>query len=1058
MVRRKDIHKILIIGSGPIVIGQACEFDYSGTQAVKTLKSLGFETILVNSNPATIMTDPDIADKTYIEPVDYTTVIKIIELERPDALLPTMGGQTSLNIAVQLEDNEILEKYGVKLIGASSKAIHTAEDRGLFRTAMQEIGLEIPRGGFATSVAEALEIVKHTQFPAIIRPAFTLGGSGGSIADNMEEFEELIEHGLKSSPVNQVLIEESLIGWKEFELEVMRDKNDQTVVVCSIENLDPMGIHTGDSITVAPVQTLTDKEYQYMRDASFAILRKIGVETGGSNVQFAVNPVDGRLVVVEMNPRVSRSSALASKATGFPIAKIAAQLAVGLTLDEIPNDITGKTMASFEPSLDYVVVKIPRWNFDKFPQTAPVLTTQMKSVGETMAIGRTFTEALNKAIRSLENDNPVLKELEPSTDELLKNIETPSPERIFEVTELLRRDINPEEIYRLTGIDPWFLYEIKEMTDFEKQISASDALTPELLLRAKKQGLSDLRISQLTNLNEEEVRELRHQNNIKSVFKRVDTCAGEFESSTSYLYSTYEREDESNSSKRRKIAILGSGPNRIGQGIEFDYCCVHAVMELREMGFETIMINNNPETVSTDYDTSDKLYFEPLTIEDVMHIMDIEKPDGVIVQFGGQTPLKLAKELEERGIPILGTSPESIDLAEDREKFGQILDTNGMKIPPWTSAKNREEAVAGARKIGYPVLVRPSYVLGGRGMEIAYNDADLENYIEKAALITPEHPVLIDKFLEDAFEFDVDAVSDGETTIICGLMQHIEEAGIHSGDSSCVLPPYMLSDQDEEMIRKQTLELSSIFNVKGLMNVQYALFEGELYVLEVNPRASRTVPFVSKATGIPWVKIATRVIAGEKLNELDTNEKNQHKRIAVKTPVFPFMKFKKVHTFLGPEMKSTGEVMGIGQNFGTAFLKAFQGAGYSMPDTGTVFISVNDRDKPKVVPVARQLFDLGFNITATKGTFSYLRKNNIPCTKVKKVAEGTPNITNLIKAGRIALVINTPLGQVSRKDEYTIGRISMTYGVPCLTTLSASWAAVQAIRTKQTGEVSPVPI
>ncbi|MCD6116284.1 carbamoyl-phosphate synthase large subunit [bacterium] len=1058
MTIRNDIHKILIIGSGPIVIGQACEFDYSGTQAVKTLKSLGFEVVLVNSNPATIMTDPDIADKTYIEPVDYQTLIKIIELERPDALLPTMGGQTGLNIAVQLEDNGILKKYGVQLIGASSKAIHTAEDRGLFRIAMEEIGLEIPRGGFANSVNQACNIVKKTGFPAIIRSAFTLGGSGGSIANNMEEFEELAEHGLKSSPVNQILIEESLIGWKEFELEVMRDKNDQTVVVCSIENFDPMGVHTGDSITVAPVQTLTDKEYQYMRDAAFSILRKIGVETGGSNVQFAVNPSDGRLVVVEMNPRVSRSSALASKATGFPIAKIAAQLAVGMTLDEIPNDITGKTMASFEPALDYIVVKIPRWNFDKFPQTKPILTTQMKSVGETMAIGRTFTEALNKAVRSLENDSPVLKKLDLSADELLKKIKIPTPERIFEVTELLRRGVHPDEIFKLTGIDPWFLYEIKEMTNFEQQVSASDVLTPELLYAAKKQGLSDLRISQLTDISEKEVRELRYKNNIKTVFKRVDTCAAEFESSTSYMYSTYETEDESNPSKQKKIAILGSGPNRIGQGIEFDYCCVHAVMELSKMGFETIMINNNPETVSTDYDISDNLYFEPLTMEDVMPILEREKPEGVIVQFGGQTPLKLAKHLKENGIRVLGTSPESIDLAEDREKFGRLLEKSDMKTPPWTSAKNRQEAIEGARKVGYPVLVRPSYVLGGRGMYIAYNDTDLKNYIEKAALITPEHPVLIDKFLEDAFEFDADSVSDGETTIICGIMQHIEEAGIHSGDSSCVLPPYMLSDQDKETIKKQTLELSSLFNVKGLMNVQFALFEGELYVLEVNPRASRTVPFVSKAKGIPWVKIAARVIAGEKLSDISINYKSTSKMIAVKTPVFPFMKFPNVHTFLGPEMKSTGEVMGIGHNFGTAFLKAYQGAGLSIPDTGTVFISVNDRDKPKATSIARQLYDLGFKITATHGTFNYLHKNNIPCDKVKKVAEGSPNVTDLIKKGRINLVINTPLGQISRHDEYIIGRCAMTYNVPCLTTLSASWAAVQAIRTKQAGEVVPVPM
>ena len=1058
MKTSNNIKKILIIGSGPIVIGQACEFDYSGTQAVKVLKSMGYEVILINSNPATIMTDPDIADKTYIEPVDYDTALKIIEIEKPDAVLPTMGGQTSLNIAVQLEHNGILEKYGARLIGASSKSIHTAEDRGLFRTAMEEIGLETPRGGFATSVKEAEEIVKNTGFPAIIRPAFTLGGSGGSIAENPEDFSRLVEHGLKSSPVNQVLIEESLIGWKEYELEVMRDKNDQTVVVCSIENIDPMGIHTGDSITVAPVQTLTDKEYQYMRDAAFAILRKIGVETGGSNVQFAVNPADGRLVVVEMNPRVSRSSALASKATGFPIAKIAAQLAVGMTLDQIPNDITGKTMASFEPSIDYVVVKIPRWNFDKFPRTDNVLSTQMKSVGETMAIGRTFVEALNKAVRSLEQGNSGLTKLETPTDDLLNQVKTPTPERIFQITELLRRDIAPEEINKLTGIDPWFLFEIKELAELEKLLENKKYPDYDLLYRAKQSGLSDRTIARLTGCDESKIKKIRYENNIKPVYKRVDTCAGEFESSTSYLYGTYEKEDESQISKKEKVIILGSGPNRIGQGIEFDYCCVHCVMQLHEMGFESIMINNNPETVSTDYDISDKLYFEPLTREDVTHIIEKEKPAGVIVQFGGQTPLKLAKHIQTLGIPIMGTSPESIDMAEDRKLFGQILRKNGIKIPDWTTASNAEQAVQGALGIGFPVLVRPSYVLGGRGMEIAYNADDLESYIEKAALVTPEHPVLIDKFLEDAFEFDVDAISDGETTLICGLMQHIEEAGVHSGDSSCVLPPYMLSDLDRELILDQTKKLSKIFNVKGLMNVQFALFEGKIYVLEVNPRASRTVPFVSKATGIPWVKIATRVIAGERLKNIDIPQNNNKKRIAVKTPVFPFMKFNEVHTFLGPEMKSTGEVMGIAEQFGTAFLKASQGAGYNLPDKGTAFISVNDRDKQKVIPIARQLFELGFNIIATSGTYKYLRQNNIPCTKIKKVIEGRPNAVDMIKSGKINLVINTPLGQKSRQDEYIIGRTSMTFGIPCLTTLSASWAAVQAIRTRQTGSCVPVPV
>ena len=1051
----KTPEKVLVLGSGPIIIGQACEFDYSGTQAVRALKAMGITVILVNSNPATIMTDPDIADTVYIEPVDLSVAEKIIAAHRPDAVLPTMGGQTALNLAVQLHDSGILDKYGTTLLGASAAAIHTAEDRRLFSKAVHELGLDTPRGGFATTMDEARDIADKTGFPAIIRPAFTLGGSGGSIAFSRETFESLAEKGMQTSPVHQVLIEESLIGWKEYELEVMRDRMDQSVVVCSIENVDPMGIHTGDSITVAPVQTLTDKEYQRMRDAAFAIMRRIGVDTGGSNVQFAVNPSNGRMVVVEMNPRVSRSSALASKATGFPIAKIAAQLAAGKTLDQIPNDITGRTMAFFEPSIDYVVVKIPRWNFDKFPRAASMLSTQMKSVGETMAIGRTFTEALNKAVRSLEQGEPVLRHLVDSTETLLDNIGTPTPRRLWEITDLLRRGTGIPILHDRTGIDPWFLNELREMTDCEKQISCSESLFPAILRKAKGHGMADRHIADLAGCKEKHVHDLRNSLDIQPVFKRVDTCAGEFEASTAYMYSTYESEDESMPGENPKIVILGSGPNRIGQGIEFDYCCVHAAMELRSLGYETIMVNNNPETVSTDYDISDRLYFEPLFFEDVMHIIEKEKPGGVIVQFGGQTPLSLAGQLRDRGVNILGTSPRSIDMAEDRALFGSILEKEGIAMPRWTSARNPREAVAGARRIGYPVLVRPSYVLGGQGMIIAYNDSDIQAYIQRAALVSPEHPVLIDRFLEDAFEFDVDAVSDGETTVLCGLMQHIEEAGIHSGDSSCVLPPYMLSDSDRETIYEHTKALARLFSVKGLLNIQFALYEGKIYVLEVNPRASRTVPFVSKATGVPWVKIAAKVITGQKLKDIHVPEQRQGPFFAVKTPVFPFIKFDGVHPYLGPEMKSTGEVMGLDTGFGAALYKAYQAAGHMLPEHGTVFISVNDRDKPGIGPIARQLYELGFSITATQGTYNWLRKQNIPCVCVKKVVEGSPNAADMIKNGSIHLVINTPLGRDSRRDEYSIGRAAMACGINCLTTLSASWAAVQAIRSKKGGSITP---
>ena len=1050
MPKRDDIKKILIVGSGPIVIGQACEFDYSGTQAVKALKSLGYETVLVNSNPATIMTDPELADRTYVEPLNRKTVAKIIDKERPDALLPTMGGQTSLNITVELAERGILDQYGIELIGAQLEAIQKAEDRELFKKAMVKIGLDLPKGGFAKSLDEAMEWIPEIGYPVIIRPAYTLGGTGGSIAYSMNEYRDQVEWGLRNSPIGEILVEESVIGWKEFELEVMRDLKDNVVVICSIENMDPMGIHTGDSVTVAPIQTLTDREYQIMRDAAKAIIREIGVETGGSNIQFAVNPKNGRMVVIEMNPRVSRSSALASKATGFPIAKIAAQLAVGLTLDEILNDITGKTPASFEPTIDYVVVKIPRWNFEKFPQAKPILGTQMKSVGETMAIGRTFKEAFQKGLRSLENDWYGLSFNGAVSDtDLLEQLNSPTPTRLFQIAEAMRRGMPIHTLYKTTGIDPWFLEQINEIVRYEEAMKTKGLNSPSDLRKAKRLGFSDQRIAQLTDRSEETVREFRYKETIHPVYKVVDTCAAEFQSETSYLYGTYEAENEARRSERPKVIILGSGPNRIGQGIEFDYCCVHAVMALREEGYETVMINNNPETVSTDYDTADKLYFEPLTLEDVLHISDFEKPGGVIVQFGGQTPLKLAKGLEKAGVRILGTSPESIDLAEDRKRFGQLIKNSTIRQPEWGTAFTYDEAKDIAKQIGFPVLVRPSYVLGGRGMEIVYDEISLEKYIVEAASVSPEHPVFIDRFLEDAFEFDVDAISDGHQTLICGLMQHIEEAGIHSGDSSCVLPPYMLSDEDRKILIDQTIQLAGMLDVRGLINVQFALKDGDIYVLEVNPRASRTVPFVSKATGIPWAKIAAKTMVGKTLKELGMKEKGKKKIIAVKTPVFPFMKFPNVQTYLGPEMRSTGEVMGIDRTFGGAFAKAQFAAGHALPKKGNAFISVNDNDKISVIPIARQLYELGFGILATKGTHKALRKAGIPAKSVMKVGEGRPNSLDLISNGDIQLVINTPLGKVSREDEYSIARVAIAHDVPCLTTLSASWATVQAIRTLQ---------
>ncbi|MBN2103021.1 carbamoyl-phosphate synthase large subunit [bacterium] len=1047
MPKRTDLEKILIIGSGPIVIGQACEFDYSGTQAVKALKKLGYHTVLINSNPATIMTDPEISDKTYVEPLTVDTVLKVIKKEKPDAILPTMGGQTALNITVDLAKSGALAKYQVELIGAQLEAIEKAEDRERFKDAMLRIGLELPRGGFAHNLDEALQLVSDVGFPAIIRPAFTLGGTGGSIAYNMQEYQELVMWGVENSPINEVLIEESIIGWKEFELEVMRDLKDNVVIICSIENLDPMGIHTGDSITVAPIQTLTDREYQLMRDAAKAIIREIGVETGGSNIQFAVNPKTGRMVVIEMNPRVSRSSALASKATGFPIAKIAAQLAVGLTLDEIPNDITGKTPASFEPSIDYVVTKIPRWDFAKFPQTEPVLGTQMKSVGETMAIGRTFRESFQKALRSLEIDSWGMDDRPDATEEIIMEyLKKPNPERIFYLGEAIRIGKPLEELFDVTGIDPWFLRQIQAIIETE-QCLRSQSLDARLLRKAKRMGFSDRRLALLTGKKEKEIIKYRRNEAIGPVYKIVDTCAAEFESETSYLYGTYETENEARHSEKPKVIILGSGPNRIGQGIEFDYCCVHAVMALREEGYETIMINNNPETVSTDYDTADKLYFEPLTLEDVLHVIEFEQPEGVIVQFGGQTPLKLAKGLERAGVPIMGTSPEDIDLAEDRKRFGILIKNSKIRQPEWGTAFTYKEAKKIAQRIGYPVLVRPSYVLGGRGMEIVYDDSSLEKYIREAALVSPDHPILVDKFLEDAFEFDVDAVCDGEQTLISGFMQHIEEAGVHSGDSSCVLPPYMIGEDEYQTIREQTMELTQMLNVRGLINVQFALKDGIIYVLEVNPRASRTVPFVSKATGIPWAKIAAKVMAGMKLKDLNVSEYQPDQRVAVKSPVFPFMKFPNVHTFLSPEMKSTGEVMGLDTHFGGAFAKAQLAAGNTIPCSGAVFISVNDYDKMRATPIARQLYDLGFSILATEGTYRALRKEGIPSKMLKKVGQGRPNAVDLIINKEIKLVINTPLGKISRADEYSIGRTALANGVPCLTTLSAAWAMVQAIRS-----------
>jgi carbamoyl-phosphate synthase large subunit len=1064
MPKRTDIKKILIIGAGPIVIGQACEFDYSGTQACKALKEEGYEVVLLNSNPATIMTDPDFADFTYIEPVNPEILAAIIEKERPDAVLPTLGGQTALNTAVAVAENGILEKFGVELIGAKLPAIKMAEDRTLFKEAMQRIDLAVPRSGLAHNYVESMEVIKKVGFPAIIRPSFTLGGTGGGIAYNMEEYERMSMAGIEASPTDEILVEESLIGWKEYELEVMRDTADNVVIICSIENFDAMGVHTGDSITVAPAQTLTDKEYQILRDASLKIIREIGVDTGGSNIQFGINPKNGRLIVIEMNPRVSRSSALASKATGFPIAKIAAKLAVGYTLDEITNDITKETPACFEPTIDYVVTKIPRFTFEKFPDADATLTTQMKSVGEVMSIGRTFKESFQKALRSLEigvcglesrffevggDTRRALSEKERA--QLLDKLRTPNCDRPWYVGDAFRCGMTVEEIYGLTAIDPWFLHNIRQIIEMEEELKQVnlDAQTPEslkeMLWEAKRYGFADKYLGKLWNIPEGEVRSLRLSVGVKPAFKRVDTCAAEFVAHTPYLYSTYEEECEAEPTDRKKIIILGGGPNRIGQGIEFDYCCVHGVFALAEDGYETIMVNCNPETVSTDYDTSDRLYFEPLTLEDVLNIVDVEKPTGVIVQFGGQTPLKLAVALEKAGVPIIGTSPDAIDRAEDRERFQAMLQKLSLRQPENGTARSFEEAEIVADRISYPVVVRPSYVLGGRAMEIVYDVDNLRRYMRTAVQASPEHPILIDKFLDQAIEIDVDALCDGTVAVIGGIMEHIEEAGIHSGDSACSLPPYSISKEIADEIRRQTKVMALELNVKGLMNVQFAVKGQDIYIIEVNPRASRTSPFVSKATGRPLAKIAARVMAGKTLAELGVIDEIVPTHISVKESVFPFAKFPGVDTILGPEMKSTGEVMGIGRTFAEAYAKAQSGAGVKLPVSGKVFISVKDEDKKHIVSAAKRLYTQGFELVATRGTASYLQEKGIPVQVVNKVLEGRPHIVDAIKNNEICMVINTTHGAQAVADSFSIRRNTLINNIAYYTTASGARAAVDGI-------------
>ena len=1063
MPKRSDIESILIIGAGPIVIGQACEFDYSGAQACKALSEEGFRVVLVNSNPATIMTDPGLADATYIEPVHWKAVSRIIEKERPDALLPTMGGQTGLNCSLDLAREGVLDVFGVELVGANRKAIDKAEDRELFRAAMARIGLECPRAALVRDLAQAVAVQSDIGFPAIIRPSFTLGGTGGGIAYNREEFAEICERGLEASPTTEVLVEESVLGWKEFEMEVVRDRRDNCIIVCAIENLDPMGIHTGDSITVAPAQTLTDKEYQRMRDASIAVLREIGVDTGGSNVQFAIDPDDGRMVVIEMNPRVSRSSALASKATGFPIARVAAKLAVGYTLDELDNEITGRaTPASFEPSIDYVVTKVPRFDFEKFPQADSRLTTQMKSVGEAMAVGRTFQESLHKALRSLETGLAGLDEIvadredRRALDDVRRELRNAGPQRLRHVADALRLGVGEDEVQRLSRIDPWFIAQIGDLVREERALAALDldTLDFEALRRLKRKGFSDARIAALLGTDESAVRKHRTRLGLHPVFKRVDSCAAEFRAATAYMYSTYEEECEAEPTAARKIVVLGGGPNRIGQGIEFDYCCVQAALAMREAGYESIMVNCNPETVSTDYDTSDRLYFEPLTLEDVLEIIRVEQPDGVIVQYGGQTPLKLARALEAEGVRIVGTSPDSIDLAEDRERFQQLIDACGLRQPPNRTARTRVDAVRHAAAIGYPIVVRPSYVLGGRAMKIVYDEEELSRYMREAVEVSHESPVLLDRFLDDAIEVDIDCASDGDTVFVGGVMEHIEQAGIHSGDSACSLPPAGLAEDVQARLEDQTRLLAGALGVVGLMNVQFAIKDGTIHVLEVNPRASRTVPFVSKAIGVPLARIAARCMVGAKLDELGLDRKRHIGHYAVKEAVFPFVKFPGVDSLLGPEMQSTGEVMGIGRTFGEAFAKALLATGDELPAHGTVFVSVRDGDKHDTVEVSRDLRRLGYDIVATRGTARALDAAGVRCRTVNKVLEGRPHVVDMLKNGEIDMIVNTTEGAQAIADSYTIRRTALQYRVPYFTTMAGARALVEAIRAPGTPAVN----
>ncbi|WP_395789303.1 carbamoyl-phosphate synthase large subunit [Aquimonas sp.] len=1068
MPKRTDLKTILIIGAGPIVIGQACEFDYSGAQACKALKAEGFRVVLVNSNPATIMTDPDTADAVYIEPINPATVEKIIVKEKPCALLPTMGGQTALNCALDMADAGTLEKYGVELIGASREAIRMAEDRELFRIAMGEIGLDCPKAAVARSFEQAIEIQAKVGYPTIIRPSFTLGGSGGGIAYNREEFEDIIKRGLELSPVHEVLVEESVLGWKEFEMEVVRDRADNCIIVCSIENLDAMGVHTGDSITVAPAQTLTDKEYQRLRDASIAVLRKIGVDTGGSNVQFGINPKNGRVVVIEMNPRVSRSSALASKATGFPIAKVAAKLAVGYTLDELRNEITGgATPASFEPAIDYVVTKIPRFAFEKFPAADSRLTTQMKSVGEVMAMGRSFSESLQKALRGLETGRTGLDPMLPTqldADgqlELRRQLREPGPDRLFYVGDAFRHGLSVNDVHTLSGIDPWFLRQIQHLIRTEAEVAAQGlvAFDAERVRALKRLGFSDMRLAKLLGTDEKAVRALRHAFGVRPVFKRVDSCAAEFSTDTAYLYSTYEQECEAEPTNRNKIMVLGGGPNRIGQGIEFDYCCVHAALALREDGYETIMVNCNPETVSTDYDTSDRLYFEPLTLEDVLEIVDKEKPKGVIVQYGGQTPLKLSRALEEAGVPIIGTSPDSIDLAEDRERFQQMIVKLGLNQPPNRTARTPEQALLIAHEIGYPLVVRPSYVLGGRAMEVVYSDADLSRYIRDAVNVSNESPVLLDRFLDNAVEIDVDVVADAEGgVLIGGIMEHIEEAGVHSGDSSCSLPPYSLSQELQDQLRVQVAAMARELKVIGLMNTQFAILpdgagSGTVYILEVNPRASRTVPFVSKATGRPLAKIAARCMVGQSLAEQGATEEIVPDYWSVKEAIFPFAKFQNVDPILGPEMRSTGEVMGVGRSFGAAFARAQEAASIRVPPRGKAFVSVRDPDKLRLLPVAELLVKQGYSLIATAGTAAFLGEKGYTCEIVNKVAEGRPHVVDLIKNGEIVYIVNTTEGRQAIADSFSIRREALQHRVTYSTTISGARALLHSLEYRGSGGV-----